>query len=332
MPFLHNSIYTAHTNIYKVLGCGNLKRLFILFILLLITGCQSSEAPKKDTTNSITDAPHKHAPFHGVKDENSRVNVLVLGVDSRGEKNSRSDAIMIAQYNPKNQKAKLVSIMRDCYVKIPSYSKGYNKINMAYYLGGPELLRKTIKENFGIDVEHYMTIDFQGFVKIVDMVAPEGIEINVKQQIIEDMGLKLQPGRQRLHGKELLAYARFRHDQESDFGRVKRQQEVLNALKDAFSNKVSSLDGMFHLPSLGQKLLTYVDTDMEAQSMLSIGGSLLLNPITEVETMRIPINATYKDSFYQHAGTVLELDFAKNREALKEFIINEQKPVNELNK
>ncbi|WP_028402472.1 LCP family protein [Ectobacillus panaciterrae] len=309
-----------------------MKQLFILFLLIVIAGCQSSGTPKNGSNLNSVDTPHKPAPFYGVKDENGRLNVLVLGVDSRGEKNSRSDAIMIAQYNPKNQKAKLVSIMRDSYVKIPSYEKDYNKINMAYYLGGPELLRKTIKENFGIDVEHYITIDFQGFVKVVDMVAPKGIEVNVNQQIIEDMGLKMKPGHQRLHGKELLAYARFRHDAESDFGRVKRQQEILNALKDAFSNKISSLDGMFHLPGMGQELLKYVDTDMETQSMLAIGGSMLVNPVTEVETMRIPINAGYEDKFYHHAGSVLELDFEKNKEALKEFIINEPKPVNELNK
>ncbi len=313
-----------------MLGCDNLKQLFILLIAICIAGCQSQGNTGKQ--EPIGDTPVKHAPFYGVKDENGRINILVLGVDSRGEKHSRSDAIMVAQYDPKHQKAKLVSIMRDSYVKIPSYAKGYNKINTAYYLGGPELLRKTIKENFGIDVQHYVTIDFEGFVKIVDAVAPEGIEVDVPQRLIDDMGLKLAAGRQRLHGRELLSYARFRHDAESDFGRVQRQQQVLNALKDEFSNKASSLDGMFKLPGMGQELMKYVETDMSTQTILSIGGSMLLNPITEVQTMRIPVQAGYQDKTYKHAGAVLELDFIKNRAALKEFIIDEPKPVNESTK
>ncbi|MBO9128823.1 LCP family protein [Bacillus sp. 165] len=274
----------------------------------------------------------KQVPFHGVKDKQGRLNILIVGVDSRGEKRSRSDAIMIAQYDPKSKKAKLVSIMRDSYVKIPNYSKEYNKINTSYYLGGADLLRQTIKENFGIDVEHFLAIDFKGFVKVVDMIAPEGIEVDMKKEIIADMGLNVEPGRQRLHGKELLAYARFRHDAESDFGRVKRQQEVLTALKDTFTNELSTLEGMFKLPGVGQELMNYIDTDMDFQTLIAIGGSVLLNPIAQIETMRIPLNASYEDIRYDHAGAVLELDFEKNKQALKEFLINEPKPVNELNK
>jgi LCP family protein required for cell wall assembly len=316
-----------------------LKQKWITLILMffMITGCsQLNENASPDHSNNVKiedmTKGYKRVPFHGVKDKQGRLNVLIVGVDSRGEKQSRSDAIIIAQYDPKSKKAKLVSIMRDSYVKIPNYSKGYNKINTSYYLGGPDLLRRTIKENFGIDVEHFLAIDFKGFVKVVDMIAPQGIEVDIKKEIIEDMGLKIQPGRQRLHGKELLAYARFRHDSESDFGRVKRQQEVLTALKDTFTSELSTLEGMFRLPGVGQELMSYIDTDMDFQTLVAIGGSVLLNPIAEVETMRIPLNASYENKRYDHAGAVLQLDFGKNQEALKEFLINEPKPVNELNK
>ncbi len=88
----------------------------------------------------------------GVKDENGRINILLLGVDSRGEEKSRTDSMMIAQVDPKTNETKIVSLMRDMYVQIPGY-KGY-KLNTAFYLGGPELLRQTIKENFGIDVQY----------------------------------------------------------------------------------------------------------------------------------------------------------------------------------
>ena len=78
--------------------------------------------------------------FNGVKDENGKVNILLLGVDSRGEEKSRTDTMMLAQIDPKTNETKLVSFMRDIYAEIPGY-KNY-KLNTAFYLGGPELLQK----------------------------------------------------------------------------------------------------------------------------------------------------------------------------------------------
>jgi polyisoprenyl-teichoic acid--peptidoglycan teichoic acid transferase len=322
----------------SALGCDTLKlKLYIAILFFtLLTACniQYSDGGSKDENipNLLQNIEKKHdekekLPFNGVKDTKGKVNILIVGIDSRGNEQSRSDAIMIAQYNPKNKRAKLVSIMRDSYVEIPNYSKQFHKINTAYYLGGPELLRQTIKKNFGIDVEHFVAIDFKGFVKVVDLVAPHGIEVNVKDAIIKDMGLNLQPGVQRLHGKDLLAYARFRHDGESDFGRVKRQQEVLTSLKDEFVHRLGSVDGVFKLPSVGEELLGYVDTDMSMKSLISLGGNLLLNQVEHIDTMRIPLNSAYKNAKSSHAGSILELDFLKNKEALKEFLIDEPAPV-----
>lgn len=312
------------------------KKLFILFICLsVLSACnfqQDSDQKQKGKNISYllnnAEQEKQNLPFHGVKDPNGKINILIVGIDSRGEEQSRSDAIMVAQFNPDNKKGKIVSIMRDSYVAIPGYQKSYNKINTSYYLGGPELLRQTIKHNFDIDVEHFMTIDFDGFVQVVDIVAPEGIEVTVNKKIIDDMGLALQPGVQKLHGKDLLAYTRFRHDDESDFGRVKRQQEVITSLKNEFVTKLGSLDGIFKLPTLSGEMMRYIDTDMDMKTFVSLGGSVLLNHVKEIETMRIPVSMSYTDKTYLHAGQVLELDLPKNKEVLKEFLVDEPTPVN----
>ncbi|KEK24231.1 LCP family protein [Bacillus gaemokensis] len=285
--------------------------LFLCIIILLI-GCEKI---------------NKNSSFHGVKQERNIWNILIIGSDSRGEQNARADTIMIAQYNKKEHTAKLASIMRDSYVEIPSYEKKYNKINAAYYYGGPELLRKTIQHNFGIDISHYVTIDFKAFIKIVDTLAPEGIEVNVSQAIIEDMGLHLQPGTQRLHGKELLKYARFRHDSESDFGRVKRQQEVLQALKQTFTNKMHSMDGLMNLPITVHELSPYIKTNLDISTLFSLGNSVLFQPIKGTATMRIPIDNAYESALIEHAGSVLQIHLEKNKEALQNFF-NVTKPVN----
>ncbi|WP_035432984.1 LCP family protein [Bacillus sp. UNC322MFChir4.1] len=287
----------------------------LLLIVLLIAGCQKS--------------PKQTAPkFQGAKNEKGLLNVLLIGSDSRGESQARADTIMIAQYNKEAKTVKLASIMRDSYVEIPTYNKKYNKINAAYYYGGPELLRKTIQHNFGIDVSHYVTVDFAAFEKIVDTVAPEGISVNVTQTIINDMGLHVEPGPQRLHGKELLKYARFRHDAESDFGRVGRQQEVLQALQTAFTEKVQSVDGVFQLPMIVHDLLPYIQTSMDTQTLFSLGSNVLAHPIEKVETMRVPIANGYEPKTYEHAGAVLELHSQKNKEAIQDFFMNSTKAVN----
>ncbi|MCI0767333.1 LCP family protein [Bacillus sp. TL12] len=281
-------------------------------MIILLIGCEKANNPHS---------------FHGVKQEKDVWNMLIIGSDSRGEQQARADTIMIAQYNKKENTAKLASIMRDSYVEIPSYDKKYNKINAAYYYGGPELLRKTIQHNLGIDVSHYVTIDFEAFVKIVDTVAPEGIDVNVTQTIIDDMGLHLQPGVQALHGKDLLKYARFRHDTESDFGRVKRQQEVLQALKQSFTDKIHSIDDILDLPIMAHKISPYVKTNLDIPTLLSLSNSIFRQPTTKIETMRIPIDNEYEPTLIEHAGSVLQIHPEKNKEAIQNFF-HVTKPVN----
>ena len=75
-------------------------------------------------------------------------------------------------------------------------------------------------------------IDFQGFEKAVDLLAPNGIEVDIPYEMTAGIGMTLEKGTQVLHGEELLGYVRFRQDRLSDFGRVQRQQEVISKLKE----------------------------------------------------------------------------------------------------
>ena len=158
---------------------------------------------------------------------------------------------MVAHYNPETNKVKLISFMRDMYVSIPDHRQ--QKLNAAYTLGGPDLLRETIKENFGLDIHYYATIDFQGFEKAVDLLAPNGIEVDVPYEMTAGIGMTLEKGTQVLHGEELLGYVRFRQDRLSDFGRVQRQQEVISKLKE----EAVSMNSIANLPDL-LRSFTYI--------------------------------------------------------------------------
>lgn len=291
-----------------------LRKLLLLFSLLIIAGVGYFWIGYQ---SALENEPEKKKPtyeFNGIEDPEGKTNVLLIGVDSRGEEQSRSDTIMIAQYDADTKTPKLVSIMRDSYVDIPGHGK--NKINNAYFFGGPELLRKTIKENFDVDVQYYSIVDFKGFEKMVDIVAPDGIEINVEKKMSYNIGVTLEPGLQRLNGKELLGYARFRHDARSDFARVERQQEVITKLKD----EVISLNGLAQLPELAGTLQSYVDTNIKTSTVLGIGKDFVLKKTGSIQTLRIPIDNGFTETTRRGAGDVLELDLEKNQQALKEFL------------
>jgi polyisoprenyl-teichoic acid--peptidoglycan teichoic acid transferase len=293
-------------------------KYILLFCAFFLSSC--SQFPQYDTDKKNNDSvTHK---------ENKTINFLILGSDTRDmEKVSRSDSIMIVQYNPKHENIKLVSIMRDSYVEIPGYTKKYNKINLAYFLGGKELLKETLKKNFDISIDHTINVDFQAFIKIIDLTVPEGIKVNVKQKMIDDMHLNLHAGENILHGKELLSYVRFRHDGESDFGRVRRQQEIIIALQDKLQKKLTSFDGLAKMPELVEESLKYVSSDIPLKDMLAISSKIILNPIGKVDTLRIPVNEEYEIKKFPHSGEVLFLDIQKNKQVLKEFL-NEPQPVN----
>ncbi|CAM3721633.1 LCP family protein [Mesobacillus thioparans] len=256
--------------------------------------------------------------FQGEKNTQEAVNVLLLGSDSRGEKAARTDSIMVAHYNPKTHKVKLISLMRDMYVKIPGH--GQQKLNAAYSFGGPELLRKTIKMNLGLDIHHYAVVDFKGFVKAVDLLVPNGIQVDIPYEMSEGIGMTLEQGTQQLHGEELLGYVRFRKDRLSDFGRVQRQQEVVSKLKD----EAISLNSVAKLPELLKVLGSYVDTDIETSTLLTIGKDILTNETGEIQTMRLPEDGSFENERYEGVGEVLEVDFDRNEDVMEKFLGDEK--------
>ena len=179
-----------------------------IFIVGLFNVVQYVEGTFKAFNQPLKKAEANHS-FEGEKNQSKTepINVLLLGSDSRGEEQARTDTIMVAHYNPKTHKVKLISLMRDMYVSIPRYKQ--QKLNAAYTLGGPDLLRETIKENFGLDIHYYAMIDFQGFEKAVDLLVPNGIEVDVPYEMTAGIGMTLEKGTQVLHGERIVRICPF---------------------------------------------------------------------------------------------------------------------------
>ena len=241
-------------------------------------------------------------------------NVLVLGVDTRGEEQSRSDTMMLVSWNKETDEVNVVSFMRDIYAEIPGY-KSY-KLNTAYYLGDVQLVKDTISGMFGVPIHHYALIDFKSFESLVDIVAPNGVEVDVEKAMSEKIGVSLEPGVQQLNGKELLGYARFRADSEGDFGRVARQQKVIEALKD----EVLSPTNAVHYPKFAGAIQGYVQSDYSTTDEVRKVLSLAFSGGVEINKLTIPIEKSYDYGSYPGVGSVIEINIEENKAALSEFI------------
>lgn len=213
-----------------------------------------------------------------------RVNVLILGVDRRPEEPCpcRTDSMMLATLDPKTLTAGLVTIPRDLYVPIPGI--GESRINTAYFYGdakktpggGPALAKKTVEYNLGRRVHYYVLVDFNGFRKVIDTLG--GVEIDVPKPIDDtkfpDDTTGPLPGYKPVHipaghilmnGEMALEYARTRNI-DNDFGRSKRQIQVLMAARD----RALRLDVLPRLPGLLQSMWGTVQTDLTPQQIIAL--------------------------------------------------------------
>lgn len=156
----------------------------ILIILVSVVYAVSSYKNGLEVAKDKHQAPKIHK-FNGASKNDGKATVLILGADREDGGVSRTDSIMVAQYDYIKKDMKIVSVMRDIYADIPGYNS--YKINAAYSLGGPELLRQTLKSNLGIDPEYYATLDFKGFEAMIDELAPKGVPINVEKDMSEKL-------------------------------------------------------------------------------------------------------------------------------------------------
>ena len=241
-------------------------------------------------------------------------NYLILGVDSRGEEKSRTDTMMLLSMNHETNTIKLVSFMRDIYADIPNH-RSY-KLNTAYYLGGVQLLKDTLNNMFDIPIHHYALIDFKNFETLVDIIAPKGVEIDVEKDMSENIDVELKKGLQRLNGKELLGYARFRMDAEGDFGRVARQQKVIEALKD----EIVSISSIKNIPKFIGATQGYITTDVTNKEQLELMIKIITAGGVGVEKLTIPQEGTFTYKNYSHAGSVLQIDIEQNKQILHDFL------------
>ena len=249
------------------------------------------------------------------KKESSAVNYLIVGSDTREglsreeikrlkvggtdvAAGKRSDTMLLIHISKKRDKAAIISIPRDSYALIPEHnnSRGklipaaYSKINSAYNWGGAPLLIKTLENMSDLRIDHYVELNFVGFVRMVDALG--GVEICTKKDIDDPKShLTLPAGTHVLDGIDSLKFVRTRvFDGLGDLGRMKRQQEFAGAMLRKATSAGVLLNPVKMVDFINSALDSVVtDEGLSQGDLLTLGKQLRNLSASNVRTLTIPL-------------------------------------------
>ena len=230
------------------------------------------------------------------------VNILLIGQDRRDSSSrGRSDSMILCSFDRTNNKITLTSFMRDLYVKIPGYED--NRLNAVYPIGGMKLLNTTLLENFGVEVDANIEVDFNGFEEIVDAMGC--VDIDMTRAEVAHLAEfydyhHLVPGINHLSGEEALAYSRIRYI-DSDFQRTGRQRTVLNALIESIREA-----NMVQMLSLVEKALPLIKTDMTDNQIVEYVLDFFPMLIDcEIVSQRVPADYGFEEAEIRDMAVII---------------------------
>lgn len=219
----------------------------------------------KSTANKVS-KPVKGRPEGTNIKDGKAFSVLMLGLDT-GEfgRNDigRSDTMLVATVNPKENKTTLLSIPRDTRTEIVGHGS-VEKVAHAYAYGQEKMAMDTVEKLLDIPLDHYVWINMEGFEALVDAV--DGVTVNNKFEFKQD-GHTFPKGKNTLNGEQALAYTRMRYeDPNGDYGRQVRQQEVIGAIAD----KALTFTGVTKYKQVLKAIEENMKTDLEPDEMFKI--------------------------------------------------------------
>ena len=228
----------------------------------------AEEEPLPDEFRDGDAAIARNIAYDNMLSDPDVFNIALAGCDlGSGNYYPRSDAILVLSLNKRDGKIALVSLSRAVYNSIPGV--GNKRLNMAYAYGGGPLLVQTIEQNYKIDIDYYMSVNFDTFSTIVDILGGVDIvltdaEYNYFANKLADNGISgYGPGTYRLNGAMALQYVRLRAI-DSDRDRTGRQRKLLLSIFNEFKNcSVSTYMELLN------EILPEIETDMPKRVMIS---------------------------------------------------------------
>jgi LCP family protein required for cell wall assembly len=215
------------------------------------------------------------------------MNLLLVGIDGfdgNYSRAARADTLIAVGVNFSAKTAQMLSFPRDLWVRLPGVTQAPEaRINTAYHYGelydvpggGPAELSAVMANTFGLRIDRFVIVSFPAFERGVDAIG--GIDLDLAQPIHDanyplrdgsgrTIAIDFPAGRIHMDGATALIYARIRHDS-SDFQRMRRQQQVLFAIRD----KLLSPETLPHLPALAQALYGAIHTNLTIEDVALLG-------------------------------------------------------------
>jgi LCP family protein required for cell wall assembly len=251
------------------------------------------------------------------------VNIMIVGQDARpGEPPQRSDSMILMTFNKASGEITLTSFLRDQYVQIPGFGK--TKLCHAYSYGGMPLLNQTLYNHYGIEVDGNVTLSFEGFAEIIDLLGGVDIELTQDEatalnQLESKQNWGLEAGMQRLTGKQALRYSRLRHI-DSDFQRTERQRKVIMSVIAAYKN--CTLTEMTYIL---EKTMPMITTNIPKERIYRYAFSLFpMFATSKINSQRLPANGTFQSGLIRvsegyMASCQYNIDFEANRKYLEKI-------------
>lgn len=262
--------------------------------------------------------------------ENKIQNILLAGVDGNNlDRGNRSDSMMILTVDGKNKNLRITSLSRDTYVDIKGHST--EKLTHAYAYDGPSLLLDTIKSNFDLDIDKYVTVNFNSFIKCIDLIG--GVEVEVTDNDINMLNKYIDEcyeydrrkdkaakeyintsGKYNLNGYQALAFSRIRY-QDSAFARDARQRQVVQACIKKLQG-----EGLEKTLEAIDMIMSGIKTNLTPAEIISITSKVLMIGGEDMKALQFPVYqnpATLKGK-----GWVIQWEKEPNVKVLHDFIFN----------
>ncbi|MGI6261971.1 MAG: LCP family protein [Acutalibacteraceae bacterium] len=292
-----------------------------------IYGDDVSFADVPDSIEEIQDSRKQYEAIQSVEllQADYIQNILLIGSDTRQSGAAgNSDSMILVSINHHTKKIHLISLMRAMYVRIPkSTGAQWGMLNAAVPWGGPELLAKTIENNFRVKVDDYALVDFSGFSRLVDLAGGLDLTLTAAEAAYltndHECPGSFQAGQAHLNGRQALSYARMRHT-DNDFKRTGRQRTVIELLmKKAFSMNLSQLH------SFASEFLPLINTSLSQGEILSMVGMVADLSSYEMDQMMLPVEnesgQTYEGLMYVNGMEVYKVNYYTNVTALRNLIL-----------
>lgn len=261
--------------------------------------------------------------------------IALFGLDNR-ENNSynsgNSDVIMVARVNKDTKEVRLVSVYRDTFLKMADLenTEAYSKANAAYAMGGPKQAVRMLNTNLDLDIEEYVSFDFDAVAEAVDILG--GIEIEVTDEEVahlnnycietsEVTGKSYDPlpggGTYTLNGVQTVSYGRIRYTAGDDFKRTERQRLVVNKMVEkALKSDVGTINKL--IDAVFPKIQTSLTkSELVAMAMDAFNYKMGDNAGFPFDKQNEVVDIAYQKS---DADCVIPVDLAANVKQLHDFL------------